>query len=251
MKISFVIPAYNEEVTIGNCLDSILRDVHTSGIPNWEIVVVNNASTDATRQVALERAGVRVVDEHHKGITFARQRGYKESTGDIIANVDADNLLTDGWTNRVLAEFKKNSDLIAFSGPVIYWDMPAFTRFLVRIYFYIAYVLYLFTRFVIKKGSMLQGGNFTVRKSALDTIGGFNTGIQFYGEDTDIACRLHPLGPVKFSLSHNIKSSGRRLRKEGVVSTAFRYGMNYFWVVVFKKPFTHTNQDIRPGGNVS
>ena len=94
MRLSFVVPAYNEEAYLPACLESILTQIDpaTSGLApgTCEIIVVNNASTDRTREVALRYPGVTVVDEPRKGLTFARQAGFAASTGDLIANVDSD-----------------------------------------------------------------------------------------------------------------------------------------------------------------
>jgi hypothetical protein len=84
-----------------------------------------------------------------------------------------------------------------------------------------------------------------VRKSALDKIDGFDTSIDFYGEDTNIACRMSEVGNVKFFFSFPIYSSGRRLAEEGIFSTGCRYAVNYRWTVCFRKPFTETSTDIR------
>ena len=89
MRLSFVVPAYNEEAYLPACLESILAQTRELG-DGVEIIVVNNASTDRTREVALGYAGVRVVDEPRKGLTFARQAGFAASTGELIANVDSD-----------------------------------------------------------------------------------------------------------------------------------------------------------------
>src|ERR1035441_8297763 len=104
MRLSFVVPAYNEEAYLPACLESILAAARELG-DAVEIIVVNNASTDRTREVALGYAGVRVVDEARKGLTFARQAGFAASTGELIANVDSDTRLTPGWVQRVLDEF--------------------------------------------------------------------------------------------------------------------------------------------------
>ena len=245
MKLSFVIPAYNEEACIGKCLSSVLKEKERSGL-DVEVIVVNNNSTDRTRDMALFHPSVRVVDEHQKGIVRARQAGYRAAHGDIIANVDADNILPDGWIERAFREFSENSDLVALSGPVIYYDLSRIVNMQVRLFYRLGYAANLFNRHVLKKGAMLQGGNFVVRKSALDAVGGFDTSIDFYGEDTDIACRMSEVGNVKFSFSFPIYSSGRRLAEEGIFSTGCRYAINYLWTVCFRKPFTETSTDIRP-----
>ena len=93
---------------------------------------------------------------------------------------------------------------------------------------------------------MLQGGNYVVRKSAFEKIGGFNENFDFYGEDTDVACRINKVGKVKFTFKLPIFASGRRLKGEGMFKTAAKYGINYFWTIFFKKPFNKKYIDIRP-----
>jgi hypothetical protein len=105
---------------------------------------------------------------------------------------------------------------------------------------------YLLNRFVLRSGSLAQGGNFICRREALERIGGFDTSIQFYGEDTDIAQRLYRLGNVKFTFRLPILASGRRLAVEGVLLTGLRYSLNYLWIVLFQRPFTLVSRDIRP-----
>ena len=82
MRLSFVVPAYNEETYLPACLESILAQTRELG-DDVEIIVVNNASTDRTREVALGYPGVKVVDEPRKGLTFARQAGFAASKGEL------------------------------------------------------------------------------------------------------------------------------------------------------------------------
>lgn len=245
MKLSFVIPAYNEEACIGKCLASILREVQGSE-HDVEIIVVNNASKDRTREVARSYPSVKVVDEPQKGIVRARQAGYRVAEGDLIANIDADNILPEGWLDKVFREFAGNDNLVALSGPLVYYDLSWPLRLQVRLFYCIGYATYMLNHFILKKGGMVQGGNFVLRKSALDAIGGFDTNIEFYGEDTDIARRMQQAGRIKFTFSLPMYSSGRRIAKEGVFVTGFRYALNYVWMLFFEKPFTKESTDIRP-----
>lgn len=244
MKLSFVIPAYNEESYLGSCLDSIIRESAT-GNYDLEIIVVNNASTDRTREVALSYPGVKVVDEPRKGLLYARQAGYLASSGELIANIDSDTRLTRGWIQTVFDEFENNPRLVALSGPFIYYDMPMRMNIGIRIYYYFGFIAYLINRFILQIGSMLQGGNFVVRRIALEIIGGYNLNISFYGEDTDMANRLRKVGGVKFTFKLPIYSSARRLKKEGVGKMALKYPLNYFWMTFFKRPFSKEYIDIR------
>jgi glycosyltransferase involved in cell wall biosynthesis len=244
MRLSFVIPAYNEEAYLAACLDSILAQTRELGDAT-EIIVVNNASTDRTREVALRYPGVRLVDEARKGLTFARQAGFAASTGDLIANVDSDSRLTPGWVAQVLAAFQDEPNLVALSGPLVYYDLTSRQRVSVRTFYAIAFLVYAINRYVLRAGSMVQGGNFVLRRDALEKIGGFNTAIAFYGEDTDIARRMHAVGNVRFTFNLKMFSSARRLKHEGILTMAGRYTINYFWTTFRKRPFTQEYIDIR------
>ena len=246
MILSFVVPAFNEERYLPDCLRSIRRE--TLGISEVvEIIVVDNASTDRTRAVALSFPGVRVVDEPRKGLPQARQAGFLASTGRLIANVDADSRLPKGWVAEVLRQFEDDSSLVALSGPLVYYDLSSRERMLVRLFYALAWMTYALNRYVLRVGSMVQGGNFVVARPALERIGGFNLKITFYGEDTDIARRLHELGRVMFTFDLKMFSSARRLKKEGIVRVAARYSINYFWTTFFKRPFTEQHIDVREG----
>jgi glycosyltransferase involved in cell wall biosynthesis len=260
MRLSFVVPAYNEEAYLPACLESILSqiDPRTTNLPagTCEIIVVNNASTDRTREVALRYPGVTVVDEPRKGLTFARQAGFAASTGALIANVDADSRLTPGWVSKVLATFteadantsarpESHRLLAAFSGPLVYYDLTPRQRVLVHVFYMTAWTTYAINRYILRVGSMVQGGNFVVNRAALESIGGFNTDISFYGEDTDIARRLNDVGEVRFTFDLKMSSSARRLKSEGMLTMAARYSINYLWTTFFKRPFTDTYIDIR------
>ena len=244
MRVSFVVPAFNEEAYLAACLQSILREAESGG-ECVEIIVVNNASTDGTRAVAAQFPSVVVVDEPRKGLTYARQAGLVASTGDLVANVDADSRLTPGWLRLVLDEFERNPKLLALSGPLVYYDLTRRQGVLVHVFYMIAWTTYAMNRYVLRVGSMVQGGNFVVTRAALQDIGGFNLGISFYGEDTDIARRLNSVGEVLFTFRLKMFSSARRLRKEGIFTMAWRYSLNYFWTTFLERPFTREYIDIR------
>jgi glycosyltransferase involved in cell wall biosynthesis len=193
MRLSFVVPAYNEEAYLPACLESILAQTRELG-DAVEIIVVNNASTDRTREVALGYPGVRVVDEMRKGLTFARQAGFAASTGELIANVDSDSRLTPGWVKRCWLRLPASQRLVSLSGPFIYYDLSPTQRISVQVFYAIAFMVYVLNRWVLRAGSMVQGGNFVLRREALEQIGGFDTAISFYGEDTDIARRMSQVG---------------------------------------------------------
>jgi glycosyltransferase involved in cell wall biosynthesis len=244
MKLSIVIPAYNEEAYLGRCLESVLEQTKKSK-REIEVIVVNNASSDETRKVAEGFEDVKIVDEFNKGLVWARKAGYEVSNGDIVANVDSDTILPEKWIEKVFLEFEKDPNLVALSGPYIYPEMSAFFNMIVKIWYATGLLFHFFNQYVTKKGAMLQGGNFTIKRTAMDKIGGFDTSIKFYGEDTDVACRIAKVGKVKFTFSLPMYTSSRRFAGDGIIKTAINYGINFIWPVIFGRPFSYSYNDFR------
>ena len=89
MLLSVIIPAYNEEKRLGKTLEAI-RAYLSKQAYEWEVIVVNNNSTDATRAVA-EKYNVRIIDEQRPGKGYAVTRGMLEATGELRLFTDADN----------------------------------------------------------------------------------------------------------------------------------------------------------------
>ncbi|MDD5396996.1 MAG: glycosyltransferase family 2 protein [Candidatus Moranbacteria bacterium] len=244
MKLSIVIPAYNEEKYLGKCLKAVFAEIEKT-THEVEVIVVDNASTDKTSDVAKTFPKVKLVYEPKKGLSQARHSGYLASNGDIIANVDSDSTIPPGWIEKVFAEFSKNSRLVALSGPYYYPEMPKLTNFFIHVYYAIGFLGHIINHHFLKVGAMLQGGNFILRRTALEKIGGYDTSIDFYGEDTDIAVRIQKVGLVKFVFGLKMYTSSRRFQGEGIFLTGIRYVINHFWVIIFKKPFTKKFKDIR------
>lgn len=243
-KISFVIPAHNEANYLAACLSSVIQELNRSKV-RAEIIVVNNASTDTTKQVALSFPGVCVVDEARKGVCYARQAGYLVAAGDLVANIDADSILPTGWVEKVMSAFALQPNLAGLSGPQIFYDLSFLKNVGIYLYHGVSYFGYFLNRFIFRQGSLLQGGNAIIRKSALDKIGGYNEEFKFYGDDTDLAKRLNKIGPVVFTLRLPIYASGRRLEKEGIIKMGVRYSLNYIWATLLSRPFTHEYVDVR------
>ena len=236
-KISLVICAYNEEKCIGECLDYAIKN---SEGKLHEIIVVDNVSTDNTKAEALKRSNVKVVREEKKGLVRARQRGFMEAEGDILAYIDADTRMPEGWLDRIFKEFENKREVVCVSGPYVYHDIPKHHQILVKFYWH---VLAMPMYWMI--GYMVVGGNFAIKKETLKKMNGFDTNIEFYGEDTNIARRASKFGKVKFIPSHYMYSSGRRLTNQGLLDIFKEYGLNFLSEVFLKKPVTKEYKDFR------
>jgi len=235
MGISFVIPCYNEEKYIRDCIRSIRREA--SSLPHYEIIVVDNNCTDQTVLIAMQE-GVTVVSERQKGVVFARQKGYESAQYNLIANIDADSRLCEGWVEIALNNIADPS-VVAVTGPLIYDDVSHSLTISTKFYYYLAW----FSNSFI--GVFLQGGNAMIKKSALDKTNGYDTTIAFYGEDTMTAKRLEPFGKIKFAMKLKLHSSPRRLKDQGVFSTTWLYLKNYFSVTFKDRAATNSYKDYR------
>lgn len=126
--VSIVIPAYNEADTIERCLLSCIKQTSKP----FEIIVVNNLSTDETVSVVRrikrqygEQVPIRLLQQSQaQGITPTRNYGFAHAKGDVIGRIDADSILTPKWVTAVRRTFKDKS-VDAATGPVLYHDMPA------------------------------------------------------------------------------------------------------------------------------
>src|SRR6266567_2953645 len=95
LRISVVIPVYNEEKYLGKCLDSLMRQ----NVKADEIIVVDNNSTDNSVAIA-KKYPIRVVFEKTQGMIPARNHGFNEARYEIIARTDADTILPVNWIKR-------------------------------------------------------------------------------------------------------------------------------------------------------
>ncbi len=128
MKISVVIPSFNEEKNISNLLQSLLNQEEKAD----EIIVVDNNSNDQTVQIA-KKFPVRIVHESKQGITHARNKGFDEAKYEIIARTDADNILPKDWIVKIKQAFESNK-IDGLSGPIYYRETHSESTFYSQIY---------------------------------------------------------------------------------------------------------------------
>jgi glycosyltransferase involved in cell wall biosynthesis len=222
MKVSIVIPAHNEENSISRTLEAVCAQEY----PDFEVIVVDNASTDNTSEIA-KKFPVKVVKEYRKGILFAREAGRSVATGEIIANVDADCLPNKKWLSKNIPHFS-NNNIVAVSGPYDYFDGSKFFRFTSL---FLQKTLYVFMNNILNythKGGVLIGGNNMIRASVLKEAGGYDTSLAFYGEDTNTAKKVSKYGKILFHPYCVMKTSARRFKKEGFLNITIKYFYHFF-----------------------
>lgn len=235
MNISFIIPAKNEENYIGPTIEHILKQ--PADLVK-EIIVADNGSTDNTAEVAASYPKVKVVHESIPGTNQARQAGLNIATGDVVAFIDADNWLTPNWAETAL-KYLERPGVVAVSGPYIHREQGWFGKFMTFYGFLpIAYTIYFVVHYILRRGSVLLGGNVAVKRDALLKVGGLDTSFKFFGDDANTGRRLRKVGKVLFTHRLTLLASARRFQKHGFFKTTWRYFINFVWVILFNKPFT-------------
>lgn len=119
MRVSVVIPVYNEAGHLAACLDAIARQTVTPG----EVIIIDNNSTDDTVAIARRYPFVRLIHESRQGVVHARNRGFDEAQFPIIGRIDADTIVTPDWV-ETLERIFDNDQLDAVSGSITYHDVP-------------------------------------------------------------------------------------------------------------------------------
>ena len=195
--VSFIVPAYNEERELPETLLSIKRAAEEARC-SYEIIVVNDGSTDKTAEVACE-LGARVVEIKRRQIAAARNAGARVSRGGVFVFVDADTHISAVHVKGVLQKLQFGA---AGGGAWLCFDreVPGWARA-----FFLLFTLLYFRLLRLGAGAFL----FTTRRN-FEKIGGFDENY-FAAEEVFFSLALRKMGPFAL-LRDRVRTSGRKLR---------------------------------------
>ncbi len=186
-SVTVVIPARNEEAIIADCLTALMGQTE----PVEEIIVVDNASTDATADIAASYPGVTVLHDPVPGIGRARTTGFDAASGDIIARIDADTLVEPGWAAAIRATFRADPALWAVGGDIRQSHAGSFvTRVLSGVY----RAFRVFHRTLFGVPVLLYGHNMALRREAWAAIRPVISVDDAVNEDIDVALAIRSVG---------------------------------------------------------
>jgi len=205
MKISVVIPAFNESANIVACLESLNRQ--TIPREDYEIIVVDGGSRDSTRERAEPLAAL-VFIQTSKKVGGARNDGAGRARGPILATTDADCIIPDNWLEVILEDFERYPEVVQLFGPVDPIEKTiknhlslALANTLARIGYYTGTLYY------------TLGCNTAFRKDAFMQAGMYH--VVDAGDDLEIARRMRKVGRVKFDSRMRVGFSLRRSEQFG------------------------------------
>jgi glycosyltransferase involved in cell wall biosynthesis len=198
--ISFIVPAYNEECLLGATLDALHAAGRAVGEP-YELVVVDDASTDRTATIA-RRHGAMLVSVAHRQIAATRNSGAREAKGELFIFVDADTIVNEAVVRSALEALRGGA---AGGGAAVEFDgaVPLYAKLLMAV------VVRLFRIARVATGCFL----FCTR-SAFVAVGGFDEA--FYGAEELVLSRALKRHGKFVVLRQAVTTSGRKLRTHSV-----------------------------------
>jgi len=209
LRVSVVVPVYNEEKYLANCLNSLVKQ----SVPADEIIVIDNNSTDGSVAIA-QKFPVRIVHEKKQGMIHARNRGFNEAKYEIIARTDADTILPKNWIKRVKKAFEDET-VVGISGPANFYELPKYVEY-ARQKKFASSLIKSYNKIVkqILKHDCLYGPNYSIRKQAWEQIkNNICMDDKKVHEDLDIAIHISPYGKIRFIYSLAVKTSARRWKR--------------------------------------
>jgi glycosyltransferase involved in cell wall biosynthesis len=219
MKVSLIIPVFNEEKYIGPCLDSLEKQIEKPD----EIIIVDDNCTDNTINIVKKykkSLPIKIVKEKKKGVVFARNKGFSKAKGDILVRCDADSILPKNWIKKIKENFSKNK-IDGLTGPIIFYDFFLKTAFFSNIYLILIKIL--------QKGETLLGPNMAISKKIWEKI---KKEVCFDEKNIheDIDLSLHILknnGKIIYDFNLIVYASSRR-----IVKTPWIFFLNYPWRLI-------------------
>jgi O-antigen biosynthesis protein len=183
-KVSVIVCTFNGSRTLSQCLESLLR----LDYPNYEVIVVNDGSTDATAQIT-QSYGFRLITTENRGLASARNTGLKAATGEIVAYIDDDAYADPHWL-RYLAGTFMNTRHAGVGGPNI---APPGDGLVAEC---VAHSPGNPVHILLSdsEAEHIPGCNMAFRKTALEAIGGFDPQFRIAGDDVDVCWRLQQKG---------------------------------------------------------
>lgn len=204
LTLSVIIPAYNEERHLAACLDSLAAQT----VQPFEVIVVDNNSTDNTTKIARSYPFVRVVKEKKQGIVYARDAGFNAAHGDIIGRIDSDSILPPNWVEFIDRFYAKPANRgAALTGGGMFYNTP-----MPRVSRWVLDLLAFRVNRVVLGHHFLFGSNMALPRSVWQKVRPSVCVRDDIHEDIDIAIHLHELDvPIVYKSSFLVGIKLRRV----------------------------------------
>ncbi len=211
-KVSVVVASYNGDRTLRSCLDSLRR----LNYPDYEVILVDDGSTDTTQEIAAKYPEVRNIrHERNLGLSVARNSGISAATGEIVAFTDSDCRADEDWLYYIVASLL-DSEFVGVGGPNLLPPEDSAVAAAVMVSpGGPAHVM-----LTDRQAEHIPGCNMAFYKWALEEIGGFDPIYTKAGDDVDVCWRLQQAGyrigfsPAGFVWHYRRSTAGAYLKQQ-------------------------------------
>jgi GT2 family glycosyltransferase len=183
-RVSVVVCSYNGGSTLAQCLESLAA----LNYPDYEVILVDDGSTDDTRSIAARYPCVRAIHQENLGLGAARNVGLQAATGQIIAYTDSDCMAHPDWLTHLVAQFER-CGAAAVGGPNLAPPAGGVAACVAAAPGQPMHVLE-----SDQVAEHIPGCNMAFRRAALESINGFDPQFHAAGDDVDICWRLQTAG---------------------------------------------------------
>ena len=225
MEFSIIVPTYNEEKYIEQCLRSILQQ--NAERSEFEVIVSDGGSSDKTKDIA-EQLADRIVVNERKGASVQRNYGVKHARGEILVFIDADTHLDSNFLVAIKEKFF-DSNVVAVTGIAYPADGKLPQRFVYRATYILMRVLH------SMKLSLFPAMCVAYRKQAFESAGGFREDFTTL-EDLDLSRRVSKLGVTKIATNAHAFSSTRRIHKHLITTVVYHIVCDVRYLLTGKGP---------------
>lgn len=212
---SIIIPTLNEE----HFLPLILSDLERQKEKNFEVIIIDGASTDKTRKIAKEfskKLKLSFYQVKKRNVSFQRNLGAQKSKGEFVVFLDADASVSSYFAKKLHSYILRTKGLV-FLPALAPDEMNSQTK-----------VVFNFTNFIVEMSQSIgrpfsSGGSMIFERNFFDFIGGFPENV-FMSEDHQIIQKVYKYGvKARFMRNIKVKMSMRRMKKEGELKLLYKY----------------------------
>ena len=230
MKISIIIVTYNSQDTIEECLASCIDQ------PDCEIIVVDNASIDNTRELVTKYRQVRLIkEEKNLGYNGGNASGIEASNAEILIFLNPDSVLPNGFSNRVVTLFGRDTSLSILGFRMVHsdgslqrtgnnfptmrsllYEHSTYRKVFPKSAAFKRYIIYDWDRSSSREVDAVSGACMGIRRSALEVAGGIDTSYFLFFEEFDLSRKIKGAGSKVYfdaetSVTHQSGSSTKKV----------------------------------------
>lgn len=219
-KISVVIPTLNEEKYLPACLDNFRKQ----SFRDFELIISDGGSKDATVEIA-QNFGAKTIVVPNSNICLARDAGLRKAQGEIIVGADADTAYPASHLATIYEEFQKDKNVVAVTGGAKMINGPWWGILMWRVIYFIIKLVFNYAGILL----FAPAFNLSYKRKVFLDLGGYNTKLDWGGDELDVLKRLKKAGKTVFIPHLSPPLTDGRRYNVGFFVFLFKHALYYYW----------------------